>query len=55
MPLVRVNFICPKCRGFCKPTDPKVEVYRDDERVDYGHEKCYRVNNSRGTTPQNED
>lgn len=44
MPLKRVDFICPKCNMFCKPEHTKVEVYRDDERVAYGHERCYRVN-----------
>ena len=42
--LKRVDFICPKCNMFCKPDQSKVEVYRDEERVAYGHEKCYRVN-----------
>lgn len=41
----RVDFICPKCNMFCKPTDKKVEVERTDTRVAYGHERCYRVNN----------
>jgi hypothetical protein len=39
-----VNLVCPKCNMFCKAEQPKVEVYRDDDRVAYGHERCYRVN-----------
>lgn len=45
MPLQRVDFICPRCQMFVKPDHPKVEVERTEDRVAYGHERCYRVNN----------
>ena len=44
MPLKRVDFICLRCQMFCKPEHRKVEVERTEDRVAYGHEKCYRVN-----------
>lgn len=44
MPLSRVDFICPRCQMFVKPDQPKVEIERTEDRVAYGHERCYRVN-----------
>ena len=44
MPLSRVDFQCPKCQMFVKPDQKKVEVERTEDRVAYGHERCYRLN-----------
>jgi hypothetical protein len=54
MPLKKVDFLCPKCQMFCKSNQALVEIERTDERVAYGHERCYRVNDGEDT-PQKED
>lgn len=55
MALSRVDFICPRCQMFVKPDQSKVEVERTEDRVAYGHERCYsRLDGGTGS-PQKED
>lgn len=44
MPLTHVDLLCPRCQMFCKPEHKKVEIERTEDRVAYGHERCYRLN-----------